>query len=82
MTKSKAISSTKPRLTTLSALALALLLTACHPPVSANDPNDECDHPAKPDKPYTDEKVALYITAQGETIDVCRSLLGSAPRLK
>lgn len=47
-----------------------------------NDPHNECDHPAKPDKPYTDEGAAIYITDQGKAIDTCRSLLGNPPRLK
>jgi len=69
--------------TILLALACAPLLTACQKvPVVANDPNDECDHPAKPEAPYSDEKAAGYIVAQGEAIDVCRALLGNKPRIK
>ena len=64
------------------ALVLALPLTGCRSGVVANDPNNECDHPTKPEKPYTDAGVGLYITAQGQAIDVCRALLGNKPRLK
>ncbi len=63
-------------------LALASPLTACRSWIVANDPKNECDHPAKPAKPYDDAGVGLYITAQGQAIDVCRALLGNEPRLK
>jgi hypothetical protein len=29
-----------------------------------------------PAKPYTDKKVAVFITQQSEAIDTCRALLG------
>jgi len=66
----------------LLAPVLLLPLTACPNPIVTNDPHDECDHPAKPAKPYTDESAALYITAQGEVIDICRALLGNKPRIE
>lgn len=49
--------------------------------VVANDPQDKCDHPPPPDKPYTDRKAAIFITEQSQAIDTCRALLGHAPSL-
>ena len=46
-------------------------------PVPVSNLNNECDHPDKPVKPYTDEKAGLFIAAQGKKIDVCRALLGN-----
>lgn len=70
-------SSIKKALIFLSVLGLSMLLTACqYLPTVANDPANECDHPAKPDKPYTDQSAGLLIDAQGQKIDVCRALLG------
>lgn len=70
-------SSGKTALMILLALGLSLPLTACQSlGLMVNDPYQECDHPYKPDKPYTDENAALYISAQGEKIDKCRALLG------
>jgi hypothetical protein len=42
----------------------------------ASDPNEQCAHPPKPGKPYTDKKVGVLITEQAEAIDKCRALLG------
>jgi len=59
-----------------------LLLTACASPFVVNDVNNECDHPNKPDKPYTDTKVAGLIVDQSKAIDKCKALLGKKLRLK
>ena len=63
-------------MTVLSVLLLLTPLTACETVVIANDPNDQCAHPDKPSKPYTDKKVALLVIGQAKAIDVCRGLLG------
>lgn len=82
MLKSKSRSFARKARTLFVVLASSLLLTGCLAHLAANDPNDECDHPPKPAKPYTDQATALYITAQGEAIDKCRSLLGNKPRMR
>lgn len=62
-------------ITTLIVLSVLTLVTACQTPIIANDPHNECDHPSKPQS-ASDKDIALYITAQGEKIDICRALLG------
>jgi len=44
------------------------------PPI--RDQYNECNHPKKPDKPYTDVAVGVYIINQGHAIDKCMALLG------
>ena len=58
-------------------LACLVPLTSCHslvPPI--RDQYNECNHPKKPDKPYTDVAVGVYIINQGHAIDKCMALLG------
>lgn len=79
----RALLPTKGETTLLLVLTSLLLLTGCHNiPVVSNDIAGECDHPPKPDKPYTDKNVSLFIVDQAKAIDVCRALLGNEPRGK
>lgn len=82
MPKSATKSSISKATIILLALVLSMPLTACQRPIVANDIAGECDHPDKPDKPYTDEKVGLFIIDQARAIDVCRALLGNEPLIK
>ena len=61
----------------LLALVCLAPLTACPSLIApSSDKYNECSHPQKPDKPYTDKAVGVYIINQGHVIDKCRALLG------
>lgn len=67
----------------LLVLLLAAPLTGCHSiEVISPDQHNECDHPEKPEKPYTDQKNATLLAEQAKVIDRCRALLGHEPRMK
>jgi len=60
----------------LALLSLAPLTSCADIRVAASDPYNECSHPPKPIKPYTDRAVGVYIINQGHAIDKCMALLG------